>query len=191
MTTYSGCRTTISITRAVTTCNQTDNSQGIVMCGELQSALNFILDPEFASNSSNNSLEDCVLLMVPAGQVHYITAPLFLDDINLHFVGVSDTEDLSNRAGLNGSKLQLPSIKCDYFVDVDINRIFELDYDYFDYVLYFYRSSSVSFQNIEMSDCPYPIRVNTVEQITIHNSLFRYVSSITNSYFIYCYYVCM
>lgn len=168
----SHCSTTISINRtaqAESTCNQTGDSQGMLMCGELQSALNFIVD-DFTPN--NSSLEDCVLLLLPDREIHYITAPLFLGHTSVHFVGVSSTEDLNNRAGLNGSRLQLPSVVCDYTVDVDLDRILELDYNYTDYVLYFNHSSSVSFQNIEMTNCPYPVRLNTVKQILIYNSLF-------------------
>ncbi len=115
-----------------------------------------------------------MLLLIPDGEAHYITTPLFLGGISVHFVGISETKDIiSNRAGLNGSILQLPSIICDYAVDVDLNRIFDLDYKYEDYVLYFNRSKAVSFRNIELANCPYPIRLNTVGQVNIHNSLFR------------------
>ena len=112
-----------------------------------------------------------MLLLIPDGEAHYITTPLFLGGISVHFVGISETE--GNRAGLNGSTLQLPSIICDYAIDVDLNRIFDLDYKYEDYVLYFNRSKAVSFRNIELVNCPYPIRLNTVDQVDIHNSLFR------------------
>ncbi len=170
----SDCSTSISINRtAQPACSQTSNDS-LWVCGELQSALNLLSNIDrSSSNSTDNSIEDCVLLLIPDGEPHYITTPLFLGGTNVHFIGISQTEDISNRAGLNGSMLQLPSIICDYTIDVDLSRIFDPNYNYKDYVLYFNRSRAVSFRNIELSNCPYPIRLNTVVQVDIHNSLFR------------------
>ncbi len=165
---YSNCSTAISIKRTESGCSQSDG-RGMVVCGELQSALSFIVN---TTSNNSSSPEDCVLLLIPEGEAHYITAPMFLDGINVHFLGVSETEDLSNRSGLNGSGLQLPSVVCDYSIQVDLDKIFDLSYIYTDYVLYFNYSTSISFENIEMMNCPYPIRLDTVEQIIVHNSLF-------------------
>ena len=141
------------------------------MCGDLQSALDSLLNLSFPTNSSQ--AEDCVSIFIPAGDTHYITAPLFLGDISVHFIGVSESEDVCNSAGINGTMLPLPSISCNYTVDVDLDRVFDLNYSYIDFVLYFNQSAAVSFQNIEMTNCPYPVRVNTVDRVSIRNSLFR------------------
>ena len=157
-----------------TGCAPTGNTSEDWVCGDLQSALDSLLNLSFSTNSSNISqAEDCVSIFIPAGDTHYITAPLFLGDISVHFVGISESEDVCNSAGINGTKLPLPSISCNYTVDVDLDRELDLEYSYIDYILYFNQSTAVSFQNIEMTGCPYPIRVNTVDRVSIHNSLFR------------------
>ena len=155
------------------TCAPTNTSEDWV-CGDLQSALDSLLNLSFPTNSSSISqAEDCVSILIPAGDTHYITAPLFLGDISVHFIGISESEDVCSSAGINGTMLPLPSISCNYTVDVDLDRVLDLEYSYIDYLLYFNQSAAVSFQNIEMTGCPYPVRVNTVDRVSIHNSLFR------------------
>ena len=159
-----------------TGCAPTGNTSEDWVCGDLQSALDSLLNLSFSTNSSNISqAEDCVSIFIPAGDTHYITAPLFLGDISVHFTGISESEDACNSAGINGTMLPLPSISCNYTVDVDLDRVLDLamEYSYIDYVLYFNQSAAVSFQNIEMTGCPYPVRVNSVDRVSIRNSLFR------------------
>lgn len=149
-------------------------------CIDLQSALNaledlrvqdkfFNLTNDSSSPDQNATLDtgDCVSLLLPAGEPHYITAPLFLGNLNVYFTGISLTESLNNR-----TTVVQPSVICDYTVDVDLERIFEPDYEYIDYVLYFSRSEVVVFDNLEIINCPYPIRLNTVDNIRIKNSTF-------------------
>ena len=155
------------------TCAPTNTSEDWV-CGDLQSALDSLLNLSFPTNSSSISqAEDCVSILIPAGDTRYITAPLFLGDISVHFIGISESEDVCNSAGINGTMLPLPSVSCNYTVDVDLDRELDLEYSYIDYVLYFNQSTTVSFQNIEMTGCPYPVRLNTVDRVSIRNSLFR------------------
>ena len=155
------------------TCAPTNTSEDWV-CGDLQSALDSLLNLSFPTNSSSIlQADDCVSIFIPAGDTHYITTPLYPGDISVHFIGISESEDVCNSAGINGTKLPLPSISCNYTVDVDLDRELDLEYSYIDYVLYFNQSTTVSFQNIEMTGCPYPVRFNTVDRVSIRNSLFR------------------
>ena len=152
------------------TCAPTNTSEDWV-CGDLQSALDSLLNLSFPTNSSSISqAEDCVSIFIPAGDTHYITTPLYPGDISVHFIGVSESEDVCNSAGINGTMLPLPSISCNYTVDVDL---VDLNYSTIDYTLYFNQSAAVSFQSIEMTGCPHPVRLNTVDRVSIRNSLFR------------------
>lgn len=156
---------------------------GSWMCSELQGALDVL--GELSQSLAQDRLSDfrngsflsllnsplnevsCVSLVVPGGAPHYITAPLFLGPLSVHFTGLT-----SNASTAGSSMLQLPSIVCNYTADVDQERIFDLLYSYTDYVLYFHRSGSVVFDSVEIRDCPYPIRLNTVNKIAITNSTF-------------------
>lgn len=154
------------------------------MCADLQSALNKLadlsqsqvqdspLDPTIGSiqaPSGNSTAEpiDCVLLLLPVGEPHVITTPLFLGNLSVIFTGVPNLDSKSV-----DSTLLLPTLVCDYTVDVNLERIFDPDYEYIDYVLYFNRSELVVFDNLEFYNCPYPIRLNTVNRIRITNSTF-------------------
>ena len=154
-------------------------------CIDLQSALSALEDlsqstqdrsfdlgngSSLPNQSSTLDTGDCVSLFLPAGEPHYITAPLFLGNLSVYFTGISQSESLGNRT--SESILQRPSVICDYTVDVDLERIFEPDYEYIDYVLYFNRSKAVVFDNLEIINCPYPVRLNTVDKIIIRNSTF-------------------
>ena len=123
-------------------------------CPELQSAL------ETVASLGNDSAElNCVSISVPPGD-HYVTQSVYFAATNLHFVG-------------GGKSLDDTTIFCNYTAGVNESRIFDLSYNYTDYTFYFDRSQAVSFDKVQFVGCPYPIRVDTVADVKIHNSTFR------------------
>ena len=60
-----------------------------------------------------------------------------------------------------------------YTVDVIESRIFDLDYNYTDYTFYFNGSEMVTLEMVQFVGCPYPLRLDTVAAVRVHNSTFR------------------
>ena len=120
-------------------------------CPELQPALEVVVNGSIST--------DCVSLSVPAGD-HFVTEPVHFGDMNVHFLGQSDSS--------NGA-----TIFCNYTLEVDESRVLDLNYSYTDYTFYFNNSQAVSFEQLQFVGCPYPIRVDTVADVKIHNSTFR------------------
>ena len=116
---------------------------------------------EFASTS------DCVSIVVPAGD-HLVTAPVHFGAASVHMFG-------------SGERSEDVTISCNYTVDVDESRIFDLDYNYTDYTFYFNRSEVVSFEMVQFVGCPYPLRLDTVAAVMISNSIIIQVNC--NLYF--------
>ena len=124
---------------------------------------------EMSSNQVNNNSEDlenasvsnCVSIAIPVG-VHFITEPIHFRSTNVHLFATegSDSNDTA-------------TIFCNYTVDVDESRIFDPDYNYTDYTLYFNRSEAVSFEKLKFIGCPYPIRLDTVTDIGVYSSTFQ------------------
>ena len=148
--------------------SQSDNGTVLqLQCTDLQSALAAAAEMDLNRvNSSSEDLENasvsnCVAVTVPVG-VHFITKPVHFSSTNLHLfaAGGSDSNDTA-------------TIFCNYTVDVDESRIFDLDYNYTDYTFYFNRSEAVSFEKLKFIGCPYPIRLDTVADIGVHSSTFQ------------------
>ena len=99
---------------------------------------------------NNSLLEDCineshVRIQLPSGK-HIITSQTFFSTMleTIEFVGVGNNV----------------SVSCDY--DLSSN-----------YTWYFYGLSSVTLTNIHFENCPRPLRIDTVINVTIHNCSFR------------------
>ena len=152
----SECPTVVTISANQSICTRTDALKSEWQCANLQSALVMaakISGSEFASTS------DCVSIVVPAGD-HLVTAPVHFGAASVHMFG-------------SGERSEDVTISCNYTVDVDESRIFDLDYNYTDYTFYFNRSEVVSFEMVQFVGCPYPLRLDTVAAVRIHNSTFR------------------
>ena len=133
-------------------------------CSDLQSALMMVVElinteRQNISNSSNYNTSNCVSIAVPAGD-HLVTAPVHFGAASVYVFG-------------SGERSEDVTISCNYTVDVDESRIFDLDYNYTDYTFYFNRSEVVSFEMVQFVGCPYPLRIDTVAAIRISNSTFR------------------
>ena len=99
---------------------------------------------------NNSLLEDCinegyVQIQLPSGK-HIITSQTFFSTMleTIEFVGVGNNV----------------SVSCDY--DLSSN-----------YTWYFYGLSSVTLTNIHFENCPRPLRIDTVINVTIHKCSFR------------------
>ena len=99
---------------------------------------------------NNSLLEDCinegyVQIQLPSGK-HIITSQTFFSTMleTIEFVGVGNNV----------------SVSCDY--DLSSN-----------YTWYFYGLSSVTLTNIHFDNCPRPLRIDTVTNVTIQNCSFR------------------
>ena len=156
----------VSSSVSTTGCSEI-NSNGTEQweCSDLQAAMEAIGAVAqvgrsiFGSGSTASLLglsPDCAVLVVPSG-VHYITAPVYFGNTSVHLIGTNDTS----------------TIHCNYSLDVNKERVFEPDYEYPDYVMYFNRSASVGFEGVEFIGCPYPFRVDTVSRVSVENSRFR------------------
>ena len=136
-------------------------------CYDLQSALVAAVELSSASNDAVNSSEfsqqtdtsNCVSIVVPPGD-HLVTAPVYFGETNAYIFGTGEMSDDV-------------TISCNYTVDVNESRIFDLDYNYTDYTFYFNRSEVVSFEMVQFIGCPYPLRLDTVTAVSVSNSTFR------------------
>lgn len=102
---------------------------------------------------------NCVSISVPPGD-HLVTAPVHFGSASVYMLG-------------SGESSEDVTISCNYTVDVDESRILDLDYNYTDYTFYFNRSRLVSFEMVQFVGCPYPLRLDTVAAVRVHNSTFR------------------
>ena len=162
------CFQSITITGLSNSCGRTDqsdsesNATAQWRCYDLQSALVAAVElsgfENLAENQQNTS--NCVSIAVPAGD-HLVTGPVHFGAASVYMFG-------------SGERSEDVSISCNYTVDVDESRIFDLDYNYTDYTFYFNRSEVVSFEMVQFVGCPYPLRLDTVAAVRIHNSTFRY-----------------
>ena len=134
-------------------CTRTHHSESTHQwqCDNLQSALMMVVD----LTAQQQSISDCISIIVPAGD-HLVTAPVHFGAASVHMFGSGES-----------------SISCNYTVDVDESRIFDLDYSYTDYTFYFNRSEVVSFEMVQFVGCPFPLRLDTVAAVTVSNSIFR------------------
>ncbi len=162
------CSQSINITGLGTSCSradQSDTESNITaqwQCCDLQSALAAAADlsgVEILEESQRN-ISDCVSIAVPAGE-HVVTEPVHFGAANVYIFG-------------SGESSEDVTISCNYTVDVDESRIFDLDYTYTDYTFYFNRSEAVSFEMVQFVGCPFPLRLDTVAAVRIRNSTFRY-----------------
>ena len=160
------CFQSIAITGLGNSCSRTDqsdsesNATAQWQCYDLQSAL--VAAVELSSNSGIENLvmeRNCVSIVVPPGD-HLVTGPVHFGAASVYVFG-------------SGERSEDVSISCNYTVDVDESRIFDLDYNYTDYTFYFNRSEVVSLEMVQFFGCPYPLRLDTVAAVRIHNSTFR------------------
>ena len=113
------CFPSITITGLGNSCSRTDSeSNGTVQwqCYDLQSALVAAVElsgfENLAENQQNTS--NCVSIAVPAGD-HLVTGPVHFGAASVYVFG-------------SGERSEDVSISCNYTVDVDESRIFDLDY---------------------------------------------------------------
>ena len=123
-------------------------------CCNLQSSLEFVMQ----LNTSDSSFT-CVSILIPTG-LHFIDLPVHFGNTSVQFIGLK-----------YGS--ELPTIHCTYKVDVNVDRLFDLNYVFIDYTLYFEGSESVSIFNLDMLGCQFPIRLDTIARVRIANSSFQ------------------
>ena len=109
--------------------------------------------------AKQHNISDCVSIALPPGD-HLVTAPVHFGAASVHMFG-------------SGESSEDVTISCNYTVDVDESRIFDLNYSYTDYTFYFNRSEVVSFEMVQFVDCPFPLRLDTVAAVTVSNSTFR------------------
>ena len=156
--------TSITISDSQTMCQRTPRSDVINewRCGNLQSALevaeDLFVDTLF-DLTEQQCTPSCISIEVPPGD-HLITTPIHFNATNVYIHGT-------------GEKASNVTISCNYTVDVNESRIFDMNYDYTDYTFYFNRSEIVSFENMQFVACPYPLRLDTVGTLRVHNSIFR------------------
>ena len=139
------------------------------LCADLQTALMLAVDLTIGKASQlgngtqdhQNISTDCVSILLPPGD-HFITAPVHFGAANVSIFGT-------------GTQSSDVSVFCDYTVDVDESRIFNRSYNYTDYTFYFNRSEVVSLERLQFIGCPYPLRLDTVATVDVHNSTFRYL----------------
>ena len=165
------CFQSITITGFGNSCgrgNQSDTESNATVewqCYDLQSAL--IAAVELSSDNgvienselSQQNTSSCISIAVPPGD-HLVTAPVHFNATNLYLLGTGERSDDV-------------TISCNYTVDVNESRIFEVDYNYTDYTFYFNRSEVVSFEMVQFIGCPYPLRLDTVAAVTVSNLTFR------------------
>ena len=160
------CSTTVIISYNQSSCqriNRSENSKEW-QCADLQSALESLVY-WFGSGLANDlqapqNTSSCISVAVPPGD-HFISAPVHFNSTSVYIYGTGESSDNA-------------TIFCNYTVDVDQSRIFDPDYSYTDYTFYFNRSEMVSFENVQFVGCPYPLRLDTVATVRVHNSLFRW-----------------
>ena len=156
------CSMDVTIGGSNNLCTRTHQSGSINhwQCADLQSAdLQSALMMVVESNSEWHNTSNCVSIVVPAGD-HLVTGPIHFGAASVYMFG-------------SGERSEDVSISCNYTVDVDESRIFDLDYNYIDYTFYFNRSEVVSFEMVQFVGCPYPLRLDTVANVTVSNSIFR------------------
>ena len=161
------CLQSITITGVGSTCSRADqsdsesNATAQWQCYDLQSALAAVVELSGVENleESQQNTSDCVSIAVPAGD-HLVRAPVHFGAASVHMFG-------------SGESSEDVTISCNYTVDVDESRIFERNYSYTDYTFYFNRSEVVSFEMVQFVGCPFPLRLDTVAAVRIHNSTFR------------------
>ena len=158
------CSHSITITggNPCATINQNDsraNESVQWRCPDFQSAL--VAAVSLSSSLVVNTLDqqNCVSIEVPPGD-HLITAPVHFGAANVSIFGTGKQPDNA-------------TIFCNYTVDVDETRIFDPGYSYTDYTFYFNRSEVVSFEGVQFVGCPYPLRLDTVANVQVCNSIFR------------------
>lgn len=118
-------------------------------CLDLQAALLAVAKLE---------IEDaCVTVNIPPGQ-HLITVPVHFGSTSVQLISASSSP---------------PTLQCNYTFDVDQTRIFDPEYVYVDYTMYFNRSEHFLMENLELLGCPYPLRLDTVNTVAIKNSNFQ------------------
>ena len=151
------CSVIVTVGGSNRQCARTRQSESMDQwqCDNLQSALMMVV--ELTAEQQNTS--DCVSIAVPAGD-HLVTAPVHFGAASVHMFG-------------SGESSEDVTISCNYTVDVDESRIFDLDYNYTDYTFYFNRSEVVLFEMVQFVGCPFPLRLDTVAAITVCNSTFR------------------
>ena len=144
--------------------NQSDiQSNGTVQwqCPDLQSAL--VAAAGFNHSSldtvENFKQQNCISIAVPPGN-HSLSAPVQFNNASVSVFGT-------------GGEPDDVTIVCNYSVDVNESRIYDMDYDYTDYTFYFNRSEVVSFESVQFVGCPYPLRLDTVATVRVRNSIFR------------------
>ena len=128
-------------------------------CADLQSALEATFVDTLFDLPEQQGTPSCISIEVPPGD-HLITTPIHFNATSVYIYGT-------------GEKASNVTISCNYTVDVNESRIFDLDYDYTDYTFYFNRSEVVSFENVQFVGCPYPLRLDTVGTVRVCNSIFR------------------
>ena len=154
------CSAAIIIGDNQTMCQRTPRPEVINewRCSDLQSALeaaeNLFIDLPEQQNSPS-----CISIEVPPGD-HLITTPIHFNATSVYIYGI-------------GERANNVTIFCNYTVDVNESRIYDMDYDYTDYTFYFNRSEVVSFECVQFVGCPYPLRLDTVATVRVHNSIFR------------------
>ena len=154
----SNCLQSIAIVASGNSCtriNQTDSQSNDTVqwqCSDLQSALVAAVNLNHSS-LRNSEQQNCISITVPPGD-HSISAPVHFSDVSVSVFGA-------------GGQADDVTILCNYTVDVNESRIFDLDYDYTDYTFYFNRSEVVSFENVQFVGCPYPLRLDTVATVIV------------------------
>ena len=128
-------------------------------CADLQSALIIAVELGDQITVGQQNTSNCVSIAVPPSD-HLVTAPVYFGGTNLYIFGTGEMSDDV-------------AISCNYTMDVNESRIFDLDYNYTDYTFYFNRSEVVSFEMVQFIGCPYPLRLDTIETVRILNSTFR------------------
>lgn len=142
-------------------CQISTNSEPIALwnCTDLQSALITIATLDLNSTSPPGDTANCVTINIPPG-LHFITAPVHLGSTNVQLVGL-------------GQGSAMTTVQCDYTIDVDETRIFDPEYSYVDYTVYFNRSEYFMMSNMDFMDCPYPFRLDTLRTVVIKNTSFQ------------------
>ena len=133
--------------------HQSSNDAVEWLCPDLQSALVIAVNLSLGPAAENSEQQDCICIAVPPGD-HSISAPVHFNDASVSVFGT-------------GGQPDDVTILCNYTVDVNESRIFDLDYDYTDYTFYFNRSDIVLFENVQFVGCPYPLRIDTVATVKV------------------------
>ena len=116
----------------------------LVQREDLQTALWLARDLALSGDRRN-----CVGVVIPAGH-HVITSPVDFGNASVAFTGSAEAT----------------TVYCNYTVLVDNRRIFN-------YTLTFGGSGLVSFDSIEFVGCPYPLRLERIRTVAVHNSTFK------------------